>query len=150
MTGTTRAPVDVLEFSDDLVEADVQPLRDFLTARLTELIERQPPGSDERFAVAALMDHVTLDCIGLSDGLLAWGGHVARGQKNQAGHVQTLRQDIRSRWNLLCRTAACWREHPEHQSRWRELYHLCAEHAEFVEQTMGDASSGPYEVRAHP
>ena len=151
MTHTDRSPATVLEFSDDLVYADVDPLRMFLRARLGELADGQADGTDAHFTAKRLRDITDSDCIHISDSLSEWERVVARGQTDQAGEVQTLRQRIARWWNRLCRTADRFCDHPDFNPRWRELSYMCVEHAEFMEATdKGFTRDARYRPGAHP
>jgi hypothetical protein len=95
-----------------------------------------------------------MDCVDLCDCLSAWERHMAEGgRRHKPDHVQTLHQDISRRWNLLCRTADGWSDHPGHSPRWRQLPYACAADQEFMESVLAErqgASRGPYERGAHP
>ncbi|GHF53460.1 hypothetical protein GCM10010218_38690 [Streptomyces mashuensis] len=144
------APVEILEFSDDLRVPDVQPLQKFLVARLDELIDAAPEGSGAHFTAVRLKDLVRNDALHLADLLGEWEDVVEAGRTHQVGHVQRLRQDVGIWWNRLCATAAHFHGHPDYRPRWRELRFLCLEHAEIIEQVEGGFSRGVYEGGAHP
>ncbi|MFF2073250.1 hypothetical protein ACFVXG_00665 [Kitasatospora sp. NPDC058162] len=142
-------PREVLEFSDDLHHDDVTPLQAFLTARLREVVEAQPEGSAVRFAAERLA-HITLhDCIHLGDLLLAWSEVVVDDRVEVPGETQRLRQDVMLWWERLCETADGFRDHPDHNPRWRALQFLNLAHAELM-ASLTDLSRGGYGDGAHP
>ncbi|MFF5881215.1 hypothetical protein ACIQ9M_34825 [Streptomyces californicus] len=133
-------PAVVLEFSDDLRSADVGPPQGFLVARLGEIARAQPEGTDARWAAEHLARTIDADCRDLDDALVSWDAELTEGDIKQVGLVQTLRQSLPTDWNRLVETAQRFASHPDHLPRWHRLRYSCAEHAEFVEQTLGDAS----------
>lgn len=145
------APAAVLEFSDDLRQPDVAPLRAFLDARLGELVAVAEDGSAARFTAERLRDLTSKDCVHLDDMLLDWQARVRAGLTEQSGSTQELRHDVHIWWNRLTTTAARFADHDDFNPRWRPLSWLCVEHAEFVEQAAGDATAGgTYGDGAHP
>ncbi|MBO1415891.1 hypothetical protein [Streptomyces sp. FH025] len=142
-------PKELLEFSDDLHYEDVTPLRHFLAARLAEIVEAQPEGSDARFAAERLADITANDCVQLGDLLGAWSEVVVEGRVDQPGQTQRLRQDVMIWWGRLCVTADRFRDHPDHRSRWRALQFMNLAHAEFM-ASLTDAAGGTYGDGAHP
>ncbi|MER7769284.1 hypothetical protein [Kitasatospora sp. NPDC096140] len=144
-----RRPVELLEFSDDLHYEDVTPLRAFLDARLREVVEAQPEGTDARFAAERLADVTKSDCIFLSDVLGAWEDVLMEGRGDEPGWTQRMRQDGVLWWARLCRTAERFRDHPDHRSRWRPLPFMNLAHAEFM-AGLTDRAGGVYGDGAHP
>ncbi|MEV6726366.1 hypothetical protein AB0M94_36195 [Streptomyces xanthochromogenes] len=134
------APTTVLEFSGDLRPADVAPLRAFLAARLGEIAQEQPEGTDARWAAEHLAQTIAANCRDLDDDLVEWELELTEGDIAKPGHVQTLRGRLGIGWNRLVRTAQRFAGHPDYLPRWRLLRYSCVEHAEAVEQIMGDAS----------
>ncbi|MER0443583.1 hypothetical protein ABR738_03200 [Streptomyces sp. Edi4] len=145
-----REPVEILEFSDDLHSSDASPLRDFLSARLTDLAERQEAGSEAAWAAHRLRQSTDHTALCLCDLLTSWGMEVAAGRTSEPGLTQRLRQDIQMWWNELCLTAARFSDHPDYLPRWRQLEHLCLEFAEWEEHWKDGFSSGTYQDGAHP
>ncbi|MFJ9411200.1 hypothetical protein [Streptomyces sp. NPDC101393] len=144
------APAAVLEFSDDLRYADVEPLRDFLAARLGEIADATEEGTDAQFTATRLRDITSDDCVSLADQLSEWEQVVEAGQVRRPGRTQTLRQNLGRDWRKLTVTASRFRDHADFNPRWRPLRYSCVEHAEFVEQAMHGRSSGSYEDGPHP
>ncbi|MFF4647689.1 hypothetical protein [Streptomyces sp. NPDC001389] len=134
------APAVILEFSDDLRPTDVEPLQAFLAARLGEIAQAQPEGTDARWAAEHLALTIDAACRDLDDHLVAWENELTEGNIHQIGHVQMLRQDLKFAWNRLVKTAERFADHPDYLPRWRQLRYHCIEHAEVIEQTIGDAS----------
>ncbi|WP_327350393.1 hypothetical protein [Streptomyces sp. NBC_01304] len=130
----------VLEFSDDLRGADVRPLQAFLAARFGELAENQIEGTDAHWTAAHLAQVIDTYCRDLDDDLVTWEVTVRERRIQEPGLVQMLRQSIATDWNRLVDTASRWAGHPDHLSRWRRLRYSSVEHAEFVEQVLGDAT----------
>ena len=144
------APAAVLEFSDDLRYADVEPLRDFLAARLGEIADATEEGTDAQFTATRLRDITSNDCVSLADQLSEWEQVVATGQVRRPGRTQTLRQNLGHDWRKLTVTASRFRDHVDFNPRWRPMRYSCVEHAEFVEQAMDGMSRGSYEDGPHP
>ncbi|QES45513.1 hypothetical protein DEJ49_35030 [Streptomyces venezuelae] len=149
-----RMPRPPPPYSDDLVEADVLPLREFLRARLAELEGRWPIGSDERFAARALTNAMLSTAMRLTEEISTWRRALAEGRGEEPGLLQTLRHDIGHDFNLLVWVAQQWRAHPDH-AHWRPRHYLNAAHlASLLEPQSGgssaDAVRGPYGHEAHP
>lgn len=125
--------MDLLEFSDDLTEEDVEPLRTFLGSRLGELVLRYEDSTDAHFTAQALAELAGADALQLTDLVHRWETAVAAGLTEQSGPVQTLRQDVSLRWNQLCKIAQHFSGHHDYNPNWRPLRHLCAAHAAFAE-----------------
>ncbi|MEV7598180.1 hypothetical protein AB0O91_12465 [Kitasatospora sp. NPDC089797] len=140
---------ELLEFSDDLHHDDVPPLQAFLAARLGEVVEAQREGSAIRFAAERLADLTDEDCVHLADLLGAWGEVVDDGRVDVPGETQRLRQDVMIWWQRLCDTADGFRDHPDHNPRWRGLRFLNLAHAELM-ASLTDAAGGVYGDGAHP
>ncbi|MDG4859027.1 hypothetical protein P8605_12830 [Streptomyces sp. T-3] len=133
-------PAAVLEFSDDLRGADVRPLQAFLAARLGELVENQIEGTDPHWTAGQLAKVVDAYCRDLDDDLVTWEMTVREYRTGEPGLVQMLRQSIATDWNRLVDMAARWAGHPDYLPRWRRLRYSSVEHAEFVEQVLGDGT----------
>ncbi|MFJ8471162.1 hypothetical protein [Kitasatospora sp. NPDC094011] len=140
---------ELLEFSDDLHHDDVTPLQEFLAARIGEIVEAQPEGSATRFAAERLADLTLHDCIHLSDMLGGWGEVVVAGRVDVPGGIQRLRQDVMLWWQRLCETADGFRDHPDHNPRWRALRFVNLAHAELM-ASLTDTAGGVYGDGAHP
>ncbi|MCS0636821.1 hypothetical protein NX801_14360 [Streptomyces sp. LP05-1] len=138
--GHLLAPAAILEFSDDLRTADVDPLQAFLAARLGEIARAQPEGTEARWAAEHLARTVDAACRDLSDDLVSWQIELTEGDIEEPGLVQRLRQGLASDWNRLVRTALRFAGHPDYRPRWRPLRYSCVAHAEFSEQALGDAA----------
>ncbi|MET8694134.1 hypothetical protein ABZV65_16555 [Streptomyces bauhiniae] len=134
------APAAILEFSDDLRVADVSPLRNFLAARLGELARDQEEGTDARWASEHLARTIDAACRDLADALVSWEIELTEGDIGRPGHVQRLRQNLATGWDRLVQTAQRFAGHSDYLPRWRPLRYCCVEHAEFVEQALGDAT----------
>ncbi|MFE4358287.1 hypothetical protein [Kitasatospora sp. NPDC056800] len=144
-----RKQVELLEFADDLHTDDVTPLRAFLAARMSELVEAQPEGTSARLAAARLAEVTASDCIFLSDVLVAWEDVVLEGRKDEPGWTQRMRQDAMLWWRRLCVTAEMFGDHPDHRSRWRPLRYMNLAHAELIAE-LTDEAGGVYGDGAHP
>ncbi|MEW2389976.1 hypothetical protein AB0933_16665 [Streptomyces venezuelae] len=149
-----RTPRPTPLYSDDLVEADVLPLQEFLRARLAELEGRWPIGSDERFAARALTSAMLSTAMRLTEEITTWRQALAEGRGEEPGLLQTLRRDIGHDFNQLVWVAQQWRAHPDHE-RWRPRHYLNAAHlASLLGPRSGDTSTdavrGPYGHEAHP
>ncbi|MFI2608272.1 hypothetical protein [Kitasatospora sp. NPDC018619] len=144
-----RKQVELLEFADDLHTDDVTPLQAFLAARLRELVEAQAEGTGARFAAERLAQVTASDCIFLSDVLVAWEEVVLDGRNDEPGWTQRMRQDAMIWWERLCVTAAAFRDHPDHRSRWRPLPYMNLAHAE-VMAGLTDQAGGVYGQGPHP
>ncbi|MFB8272945.1 hypothetical protein ACFC96_41050 [Streptomyces sp. NPDC055955] len=150
-----RTPRPEPAYSDDLIEADVTPLKDFLRARLGELKARLPEASEEHFAVHALTNTMLSTSLRLTEQISAWQLAVADGRSEEPGPVQTLRHNLSQDFNQLVWIARRWREHPDHAPHWRPRHYLNPTHRSSLEEPQaGDASAeavrGPYEQEAHP
>ncbi|MGX1676435.1 hypothetical protein [Streptomyces sp. NPDC055400] len=142
-------------YSDDLIEADVRPLKDFLRSRLGELKARLPEGSEEHFAVHALTNAMLSTALRLTEQISAWQLAVADGRSEEPGLVQTLRQNLGEDFNQLVWVARRWREHPEYTPNWRPRHYCNASHRASLEEPQGDDTSadavrGPYQQETHP
>jgi hypothetical protein len=139
-----RAPTDLLEFSDDITEDDVEPLRAFLGSRLGQLVLRYEDGTDAHFTAQALAELAGADALQLTDMVYRWETAVAAGLTEQSGPVQTLRQDVGLRWNQLCKIAQRFNGDHDYNPNWRPLRYLCADHADhaaFVEAAAAAAAT---------
>ncbi len=136
------APAAILEFSDDLRVDDVEPLDAFLAARLGEISRAQPEGTDGRWAADHLATTIAANCLTLSDDLVSWEIKLTEGDIKEPRHARSLSQRLWTNWNRLVRTAERFADHPDYLARWRPLRYTSVEHAEFVEQTLGDQSDG--------
>ncbi|MYX18403.1 hypothetical protein GTY67_34205 [Streptomyces sp. SID8374] len=136
------APAAILEFSNDLRVEDVQPLLTFLDARLGEIARAQPEGTDGRWAADHLAETIAANCRDLSDDLVSWEIELTEGDIRAPGHARDLSQRLWTDWNRLVTTAQRFADHPDYLPRWRRLRYTCVEHAEFVEQALGDESDG--------
>lgn len=145
-----RTPAEILEFSDDLRYSDVDPtLWGFLKERLGELVDAAEEGTEARFTAERLRDVTLNDCLHLCDMLTAWEEVVVEGRVERSGHVQALRQTVKSSWNRLIVTAEHFAGHPDFSPRWRQLRYMCLAHAEFMEQIEGELG-GTSGDGAHP
>ncbi|WP_432164729.1 hypothetical protein [Streptomyces sp. bgisy031] len=150
-----RTPRREPAYSDDLNEADVRPLKDFLWARLGELKARLPEGSEEHFAVHALTNAMLSTAVRLTEQISAWQLAVADGRSEEPGLVQTLRHNLGQDFNQLVWVARRWREHPDHAPHWRPRHYLNPAHRASLEGPQGDdisadAVPGPYRQQARP
>ncbi|WP_435226161.1 hypothetical protein [Streptomyces sp. Tue6028] len=150
-----RAPMPPPAYSDDLIEADVVPLQDFLRARLRGLKARQPVGSEEHFATHALLNAMLSTAMRLTEEIRAWRSVAAEGRSEEPGLVQTLRRNLRDDFNLLVWVARQWREHPDHAAHWRPRHYLNPAHRASLEEPAGgdtsaDAVRGSYGPEAQP
>ncbi|MFE2267595.1 hypothetical protein [Streptomyces griseosporeus] len=137
-----RQPAEVLEFSDDLFVVDVDPLRDFLAARLAEFAAAQPEGSEARWAAQRLADVTRAACRDLEQALLSWEAVLAAGRAEEGGLVETLRRSLGPQWNRLVVTASRFADHPEYLPRWRQLRQLNAQYGDFaVNDTEPDSGT---------
>ncbi|MET8685425.1 hypothetical protein ABZV77_14510 [Streptomyces sp. NPDC004732] len=133
-----RTPMPPPSYSDDLVEADVVPLQDFLRARLGELKARWPVGSDEHFTAHALTNAMLSTAMRLTEAIGTWRRALSEGRGEEPGLLQTLRRDIGHDHNLLVWVAQQWRDHPDH-AHWRPRHYLNAAHlASLTERTGGE------------
>ncbi|MFF9278920.1 hypothetical protein [Streptomyces griseosporeus] len=132
-----RQPAEVLEFSDDLFVVDVDPLRDFLAARLAEFAAAQPEGSEARWAAQRLADVTRAACRHLEQALLSWEAVLATGRAEEGGLVETLRRSLGPQWNQLVVTASRFADHPEYLPRWRQLRQLNAQYGDFAVEAGG-------------
>ncbi|MEU6820832.1 hypothetical protein ABZ921_09400 [Streptomyces atriruber] len=149
-----RTPMPPPSYSDDLVEADVVPLQDFLRARLGELEARWPVGSDEYFTAHALTNAMLSTAMRLTEEIGTWRRALAEGRGEEPGLLQTLRHNIGHDHNLLVWVAQQWRHHPDH-AHWRPRHYLNPAHRASLEgprggDTSADAVRGPYGEEAHP
>ncbi|MFI0743033.1 hypothetical protein ACH4PU_33920 [Streptomyces sp. NPDC021100] len=142
-------PGEALLYTDDLTEADVIALTEFLGRRLEEVAGRHPEGSDEHAAAVGFSRLVAMDGLQLRDYVNAWRDVEHRHEYPVAEHV--LRQEIHFGWIHLCQAVAGWSGHAGfNAARWRVLRYSCPQHQEFVEAARADEwtsaePSGPYE-----
>ncbi|MGI5466323.1 hypothetical protein [Streptomyces sp. CA-132043] len=121
-------PLPEPAYSDDLTEADIVPLKNFLAARLRELKARLPNDSEEQFAVHVLIQVVLSNAMRLTDGLNTWQRMVAAGRGEDPGWVQAMRKDLGDSYNQLVCITCPWRDHPDFAPHWRPRHYLNPAH----------------------
>ncbi|EME99158.1 hypothetical protein J7W19_04050 [Streptomyces mobaraensis NBRC 13819 = DSM 40847] len=151
-------PNEALLYTDDLTEADVIALTEFLDRRLEEMAGRHPEGSDEHAAAVGFSRLVAMDGLQLRDYVNAWRDVEHRHEYPVPENA--LRQEIHFGWIHLCQAVAGWSGHAEfNAARWRVLRWFCPQHQEFVEAATGDAwtcaepdepTTGTWRPAAHP
>ncbi|KAB7836849.1 hypothetical protein [Streptomyces mobaraensis] len=151
-------PNEALLYTDDLTEADVIALTEFLDRRLEEMAGRHPEGSDEHAAAVGFSRLVAMDGLQLRDYVNAWRDVEHRHEYPVPENA--LRQEIHFGWIHLCQAVAGWSGHAEfNAARWRVLRWFCPQHQEFVEAATGDAwtcaepdepATGTWRPAAHP
>ncbi|MBZ4320516.1 hypothetical protein [Streptomyces huiliensis] len=128
---------EVLTYSDDLTEADVIALTEFLKRRLEDMAGRHPAGSDEHAAARGFAHLIAMDGLELRDYVNAWRDVEHRHEypvpENQ------VRQEIHFGWAHLCQAAAGWSGHEEFDTaRWNPPRYCSPQHQEFVEAASAD------------
>ncbi|MBH1934163.1 hypothetical protein I5Q34_07610 [Streptomyces sp. AV19] len=142
-------PDNALTYSNDLTEADVIALRDFLIGRLEDVAGRHPEGSDEHAAAVGFSRLVEMDSLHLRDYVNAWRDVEHRHEYPVPARL--LQQEIHFGWKHLCEAAADWRGHEEFDTgRWNELRYQHAQPQEFVDATETDDDGREWRSKAHP
>ncbi|OEV10563.1 hypothetical protein AN218_17060 [Streptomyces nanshensis] len=110
----------MLQYMSEVTEADVEALRDFMTARLRGIQQRHPEGSDECRAAAAIFEFFRLDCPELLqkiDRKVDLDGSEPFSTRIEA--EQDVR-DIIEMWSTLVHLAQPWEGSPGFNSnRWK-------------------------------
>ncbi|MGK5636764.1 hypothetical protein ACSNOK_00320 [Streptomyces sp. URMC 126] len=135
----STAPSEALVYTDDLTEADVVALKEFLGRRLRDVAERHPEGTDEHAAAIGFAHLVAMDGLQLQDYVIAWCDVEHRHEYPVP--EQQLAQEIYFGWRHLCQAAAGWSAHEEFNgARWTAPRYGNARHREFVETAEAGAA----------
>ncbi|MEV6384917.1 hypothetical protein AB0M31_36575 [Streptomyces sp. NPDC051773] len=125
----------MLRWSDELASSDVEAIERFLGPRLRQVLDTQPPGSDEHRAAASVSNLLAEAVSILSSYIQARSLPPFGTAVERSANTERLSKGILLHWNWLVCMAEPWREEPGFDHvRWKRLYIRNAEQQALVER----------------